>query len=71
MPERLNDIEIYSHHGFFKVLQYCDQKHDITNENDFTTCIKAAGTNYRQSLAQWESFKYFLFYRAQQGMVHK
>ncbi len=53
LPERINDIEIYAHHGFLKVLQYCDQKHNISNEDEFTTCIKAAGANYRQSVAQW------------------
>lgn len=71
VPERLNDIEIYTHHGFFKVLQFCDSKFNIENENDFTTCIKAAGVNFRESLSQWESFKYFLFHRAQQGMMHQ
>lgn len=71
MPERLNDIEIYAYQGFLKVLQFCDQKHGITNENDFTTCIKAGGVNFRESLSQWEAFKYSIFHRKQQGIVHK
>ena len=53
LPERINDMEIYTHHGFLKVLNYCDGKHNLENDNEFITCIKAAGTNYRESLARW------------------
>ena len=52
-PERINDMEIYSHHGFLKVLEHCDKKYGMKNETEFTTCIKVAGTNFRESLAQW------------------
>lgn len=53
LPERINDMEIYAHHGFLKALTYCDQKHGFVRPNEFTTCIKAAGTNYRESLDKW------------------
>lgn len=33
--------------------------------------MKAAGANYRQSYAQWESFTTFVAHRNFQGMTHK
>jgi hypothetical protein len=59
------------HHGFLKSFNACDIKYGFADEPNFTTCIKAAGVDYRDSLAQWEAFKNFILYRAKQGMTHK